>query len=116
MTAPAVTERRLSAVAPVFTALGDATRLRLLTRLCEEGPLSITRLAAAAPISRQAVTKHLHVLSRAGLARSVRHGRERQWRVDERRLDEVKRLLDQISARWDESLVRLKRMVEDGRR
>ena len=107
------TSSRLSSAAPVFTALGDATRLALVTRLCDEGPLSIARLTDGTSLSRQAVTKHLQVLSDAGLARAAWSGRERHWRVDAKRLAEVRRLLARISRQWDAALGRLKRLVEE---
>lgn len=106
----------LASVAPLFTALGDETRLHLVSRLCLEGPLSITRLADGTALTRQAVTKHLQVLGAAGLAHSVRHGRERQWQVDARRLSDVRRLLAQISTQWDDALTRLATFVERDRR
>jgi DNA-binding transcriptional ArsR family regulator len=64
------------------------------------------------PVTRQAVTKHLHVLSEAGLVRDFRQGRERRWEPDPRRLAEARRYLDAISRRWDEALDRLKKLVE----
>lgn len=63
---------RLADAAPLFAALGDGTRLKLVTRLCGEGPLSITRLTAGERVTRQAVSKHLRALEKAGLARSSR--------------------------------------------
>lgn len=96
----------------MFAALGDRTRLRLVARLSAEGPLSITRLTAGTQVTRQAVTKHLRVLAGAGLARSVAQGRERLWQLRPEPLDEVRRSLDLISSRWDESLARLKAAVE----
>lgn len=104
--------RRLVSAAPVFAALGDAGRLRIVARLCESGPLSITQLAAGAAISRQAITKHLHALSNAGLACHERRGREALWRLETPRLAEIQQFLGQISARWDEALDRLKLLVE----
>ena len=62
-------------LARVFAALGDETRLRLVTRLCEAGPQSIVRLRDGSAISRQAVAQHLKVLEAAGLASSARAGR-----------------------------------------
>jgi DNA-binding transcriptional ArsR family regulator len=106
----------LAVVAPVFTALGDETRLQLVSRLCHEGPLSITRLADGTTLTRQAVTKHLRVLGDAGLASSRRHGREQQWHIEARRLAEVRRLLAQVSAQWDDALGRLAAFVERDRR
>jgi DNA-binding transcriptional ArsR family regulator len=100
-------------VAPILAALGDESRLRIVGKLCKGGPLSITRLADGADISRQAITKHLHALSDAGLVRSERRGRERIWKLEPKRIDEVRRYLMQISQQWDASLSRLKSMVED---
>ena len=99
-------------VAPVLAALGEESRLRIVTKLCKGGPLSITKLAAGADISRQAVTKHLHALRRAALVRSERRGRERIWKLEPKRIDEVRRYLAQISAQWDVALSRLKSTVE----
>jgi len=97
----------------VFAALGDEARLRIVARLCGGGPLSITRLSAGAGISRQAVTKHLHALERAGLARSAHAGRERIWELRTERLSEVRGYLAQISRQWDEALGRLRAFVEE---
>ena len=98
--------------APVFAALGDETRLRLLVRLSSSGPDSISRLSAKTPVSRQAVTKHLEVLSRAGLIRGNRRGRERIWQVEPKRLVDARLYLDRISRLWDDALDRLQRHLE----
>lgn len=104
--------QRLISAAPVFAALGDPARLRIVSKLCESGPLSIVRLTEGADISRQAVTKHLHALSDAGLVCSERSGRESLWRIEPLRLEQAQRYLGQISARWDQALVRLAALVE----
>jgi DNA-binding transcriptional ArsR family regulator len=106
------TAAEFSDAAPVFTALGDETRLHIVGRLCREGPLSIARLTDGTRISRQAVTKHLRVLARAGLARDTRRGRERLWQIEAGRLAEVRQYLSEISAQWDEALGRLQTLVE----
>lgn len=98
--------------APLFAALGDGTRLELLCRLGEDGPLSITRLSSRSEVTRQAITKHLSVLSAAGLVRSSRQGRERVWELEPERLSDAHRYLDRISRQWDEALARLKAFVE----
>jgi DNA-binding transcriptional ArsR family regulator len=103
----ALSAQTFADAAPLFAALGDETRLRILARLGNAGPLSISRLAAGADISRQAITKHLRALSHAGLARSERHGRESLWRLEPTKLAEAQRYLSQISAQWDEALNRL---------
>jgi DNA-binding transcriptional ArsR family regulator len=99
--------------ARLFAALGDETRLSLVRRLCSGGPLSIARLTEGSAVSRQAVTKHLEVLSRAGLVRGSRRGRERVWRLEPARLDEARAWLDRVSAQWDAALERLRAAVED---
>jgi len=99
--------------AAVFAALGDETRLRLVSRLCETGPSSITHLTQGTAITRQAITKHLRVMQGAGLVRSARRGRESWWELDRRRLEEVRRNLALISQQWDEALDRLRRFVEE---
>lgn len=99
--------------APVFAALGDETRLLLVGRLCSGGPLSIARLTEGTAVSRQAITKHLEVLKRAGLVRSSRRGRERIWRLEPEQLDEARQWLEVISAQWDAALERLRHAVEE---
>lgn len=99
--------------APVFAALGDATRLHVVSRLSGSGPMSITQLTEGSHVTRQAVTKHLTVLAEAGLVRDFRQGRERVWELRTSRLEEARRILELISARWDEALERLRAMVED---
>ena len=107
---------RLHESAPVFAALGDPTRLRLVARLCADGPLSITRLSEDVDVTRQAVTKHLVALEAAGLARPRRAGREQIWELDTHRLAAARQTLDRISQQWDSAIERLRAFVESPRR
>jgi DNA-binding transcriptional ArsR family regulator len=97
--------------APLFAALGDETRLRIVTRLCD-GPQSISKLTAGSQITRQAITKHLRVLEEARLVHGARHGRERVWQLDRQRVEDARRYLDLISKQWDNALARLRDFVE----
>jgi len=99
--------------ASVFAALGDETRLRLLARLSRDGPQSITNLASETKVTRQAVTKHLRRMERAGVLRAMRAGRESRWEVEPASLDAAGQYLRAISDQWDAALARLKRFVED---
>ncbi len=101
-----------TASAHVFAALGDPTRLALVTRLCRHGPMSIVRLTAGEHVTRQAIAKHLRVLSRAGVVRGYRRGRESVWEIEPGRLETARRYLDLVSRRWDETLERLRAHVE----
>ena len=100
-------------VGTTFAALADPTRRHVIGVLSAGEAVSATQLARELPISRQAVTKHLHVLAQAGLAHSVQVGRERIWELESRPLLSASEWLGQISAQWDEGLGRLKRFVED---
>lgn len=104
--------RRSTSWAPVFAALGDETRLGLVSRLSNAGPMSIAKLTEGSEVSRQAITKHLRVLEQAGLARGARDGRETVWELQLDRLEEARRWLDVISSQWDAVLGRLKAFVE----
>jgi DNA-binding transcriptional ArsR family regulator len=98
--------------APLFAALGDEMRLRLVAALCVGGAMSITQLTSGTDISRQAVTKHLGVLAAAGLVRDVKIGRERRWEFEPTQLDEARRTLELIGQQWDHALAKLKFAVE----
>lgn len=102
------------ALARVFAALGDPTRLQLVTLLCAGGALSIAQLTAHTDISRQAVSKHLQVLTEAGVVHGLKLGRERLWQLDPAQLDEARRALEEIGRQWDAALGRLKAFVEAG--
>ncbi len=104
--------RKLADSAPLFAALGDETRLRLVCRLCDSGPASIAKLTEGADVTRQAVAKHLRVLEDAGLVRVTREGRETVWELEPRRLQQARAYLDTISSQWDEALGRLEAFVE----
>src|SRR2546430_595313 len=102
-----------SGAVPLFAALGDATRLRLLGRLSAGGPLSITRLSEGTGGTRQAITRHLHPLGRGGPVPNPRRGRGRGWDLNPEPLGRAKRYLDQIAAQWDDAAERLRAFVED---
>ncbi len=99
--------------ARLFAALGDETRLRLVARLCDDGPMSITGLTGGFNVTRQAITKHLRVMKEAGLVRSRRHGRESVWQLSKQRLEDARSYLDLISKQWDDALGRLREFVEE---
>ena len=105
--------RRAKDAAPLFAALGDATRLQLLLRLSTSGPESIARMSVKSAVSRQAISKHLRVLADAGFVVGERRGREHIWRLRPQQLQEVHAQLDRISEQWEDALERLRAFVED---
>ncbi len=104
---------KLSMAAPIFAALGDPVRLGMLARLCKDGPLPTISLQGGADVTRQGLTKHLHVLEDAGLVSSNRVGRDRQWQIRPQQLAAARDYLDRISAQWDLRLERLRAFVEN---
>ena len=78
----------------VFAALADEYRRQLLERLKRTNGQTLSRLCEGLPITRQAVTKHLHVLEDAGLVRTTRSGRESIWEIEAERFEEACRFLD----------------------
>jgi DNA-binding transcriptional ArsR family regulator len=100
------------ALATVFAALGDPTRLKLVAVLCAGGAFSIAQLTANTDISRQGVTKHLQVLADAGVVRDVKLGRERLWQLDPVQIEEAKRTLEVIGRQWEVALGKLKAFAE----
>ena len=98
--------------APIFAALGDATRLRLVTRLSDGEPRSITQLTGGLGLTRQGVTKHLRVLEEAGLVSSIRAGRESRFAFMPEPVAQARSYLDTVSLQWDDALGRLRHFVE----
>ena len=99
------------AIAELFFALGDETRLSVLARL-GTGALSATALSSGARVTRQAIVKHLQVLESAGLVTHEKRGREVLYILEGRRIDEARAFLEMMSARWDRALSRLREMIE----
>ena len=100
------------ALARVFAALGDPTRLALVAALTAGGALSIAQLTASTAITRQGVTKHLEVLAAAGVVDDVKSGRERLWQLQPDQIEAARQALEAIGRQWEEALGRLKAFVE----
>ena len=97
----------------VFTALADATRRQLLTRLAQSSPKTATQLAYEFPISRQGIMKHLDLLVQAGLVQMQTKGREKRYVFHPEALQAASAWIETIGKQWDERLQRLKDLVED---
>lgn len=102
----------MHSTAEVFSALGDESRLSVLRKLSRGAALSATVLAEDAPVTRQAIVKHLQILAAAGLVMPHRRGREVLYALEPRRIDEAREFLEAVSAGWDQAIVRLREMVE----
>lgn len=98
----------------VFSALSDPTRREVIRRLSEDGPTTLAELAAALPITRQAVSKHLVVLEDAGLVRGSGDTRRKRYHLTPRPLTDAMGWMVDVGAGWDERLDALRRHVERG--
>lgn len=101
----------------VLVALADPTRRQLLDLVAAQGEVTATTLAGQLPVSRQAVVKHLGVLSAAGLVSGSRAGREVRYAVRPAALDATARWMAALASDWDRRLATIKRIAEtaDGR-
>ena len=96
----------------VWTAVGDPNRRRLLDLLLDTGESTPTKLASQLPLTRQAVSKHLAVLERAGLVNSAPEGRQTTYRVVTTELDQAARSIAEVASHWDRRLRRIKALAE----
>jgi DNA-binding transcriptional ArsR family regulator len=96
----------------LWAAVADPTRRRMLDDLLERGEATATTLADDLPVTRQAVAKHLVVLSRVGLVSGQRRGREVRYTIRPERLDDAAEAMARVAAQWDRRLARIKRLAE----
>jgi DNA-binding transcriptional ArsR family regulator len=95
--------------AAVFTALADPTRRAILAELAAQGPATATDLAGRLPISRQAIAKHLGLLTEAGLVRTEAGERRRvRFRLQSGPMSVAQSFLAAMARDWDNSLGRLR--------
>jgi DNA-binding transcriptional ArsR family regulator len=97
----------------IFTALADPMRRQLLIDLAKNSPKTATQLAKSYPISRPGIIKHLNILKEAGLVKVSQHGRDKRYILAPEPLSELEQWLHEITAIWDDKLLRLKTMLEN---
>jgi ArsR family transcriptional regulator, cadmium/lead-responsive transcriptional repressor len=96
----------------LWSAIADPSLRRVLDLLVSNGDVSASWLAGRVPFSRQAVSKHLVVLERAGLVSRRKQGREVLYQVEAGRLDQAARAMAELAAQWDRRLATIKRLAE----
>jgi DNA-binding transcriptional ArsR family regulator len=84
----------------VFQAIADPTRRAIIVMLAAQ-PLTPNALATHFDISRQAVSKHLRVLSECELIKPRQHGREIYYQLEAKKLKEVDKWLEQFRKIWE---------------
>jgi len=97
----------------VLAALADPTRRAMVERL-SEGPASVSELARPFAIALPTATRHLAVLSSAGLVTSSKRGRVRMCRLERTALDETAAWIDARRRRWETRLHALDTLITEG--
>jgi DNA-binding transcriptional ArsR family regulator len=96
-----------------FAALGDPTRLAILSRLATQGELTVQEIAQPFAMSLPAVSQHLKVLEQAGLILRRRDGQRRPCQIRPERLAEAMRWLNFTRRAWEARFDRLERFLLD---
>jgi DNA-binding transcriptional ArsR family regulator len=96
----------------LWSAIADPSRRQVLDLLVSNGEASASRLAGRVPFTRQAVSKHLVALGRAGLISRRKQGREVLYPVEAGRLDQAARAMAELAAQWDRRLAAIKRLAD----
>ncbi len=95
--------------AQVFIALADPTRRGMLAALATGGPATATELAVRLPITRQAIAKHLALLTEAGLVTAEPGERRRvRYRLRSAPMQVAQQFLAALARDWDSPLDALK--------
>jgi DNA-binding transcriptional ArsR family regulator len=97
-----------------FAALADPTRVEIVARL-SRGSASVSELAEPYDMSLRAILKHVQVLEDAGVVRTVKQGRVRRCRLEQRALDSTARWIEQVRQRWERRLDRIEDYVKENR-
>ena len=98
--------------APIFAALADPMRRKLLISLAEHSSKTATQMAEEYPITRQGILKHLNILEEAGLVAVSQKGREKRYVLTPAPLSELDQWIKALNSKWDERLMRLKTFIE----
>jgi DNA-binding transcriptional ArsR family regulator len=93
-----------TSTADVYFAIADPTRRALLRRLANDGERTVTELLKPFGISQPAVSRHLRILREAKLVRSRKVGRERLYKIEASKLQEVHDWVSHFEKFWDAKL------------
>ncbi|CPW31028.1 ArsR/SmtB family transcription factor [Mycobacteroides abscessus] len=96
----------------LWAAVGDPTRRRVFDLILTHGMATATTLSERLPVTRQAVTKHLSVLDKAGLVHATTNGREKQYRANAEQVARIAEQLTAVGVAWDRRLARIKLIAE----
>lgn len=96
----------------LWAAVTEPGRRLLLDALLAQGEATPTTLASDLPFTRQAVTKHLTVLERAGLVEAHKQGREVRYTIRPDRLNAATEAMSRVASKWEARLKAIKQLAE----
>ncbi|MDB5204017.1 MAG: transcriptional regulator, ArsR family [Candidatus Taylorbacteria bacterium] len=96
----------------LFKALGDPTRLEMITRLSSGGSYTITTLSSGLKLSRQGARKHLQILADSKIIMMRTRGRNTIVELDRQTLDIGKNFIAKLTLGWEKRLEALKIFVD----
>lgn len=97
----------------VYAAIADPTRRKLLELLADADELALYELTAQFEMGRTAVSKHLTVLSEAGLVTVRKVGRETRYRINAAPLKEIKDWVSFYESFWTKKVSALKKILSE---
>lgn len=82
-------QSEIKKVNKIFRSLGNERRLRILSLLLKEGPMSVSNVSEKINLSLKSTSKHLVILDRAGFISGRQHGLNRIYEIEE----EIRKIL-----------------------
>lgn len=99
----------------IFQAVADPTRRAIIALIALQA-MTPNALAEQFDTTRQAVSKHLRVLSECGLIRQEHKGREIYYQLEINRMKEIDQWLEQFRRIWENRFDNLDNLLEQLRR
>lgn len=96
-----------------FAALADPTRLSIVAMLAERGELAASDIGSAFNCTASAVSQHLKVLRKAGLARMQKRGRQRVYSLNPAPMAEAQQWLQERTNLWNTRLDVMEAYIAD---
>ena len=96
----------------IFAALAEPSRLRII-ELLREGPLTVGAIAIQTGLRQPQASKHLRVLSDAGLVEVQRDANKRYYKLRQEPFLEIEAWLESCRRVWDERFDRLDHCLKE---
>ena len=96
----------------VFQAIADPTR-RDIMGLIAKKPMTPNAVAESFDVSRQAISKHIKILTECGLLTLNIQGREYYYTIQPKKLAEVNDWLEPFRKMWEDRFDRLDKVIKD---